>query len=80
MAEKLLHSAAAVGRGAIPDDDLPARHFAQQVCEERDHVVRVEGGSWLWQYSLPSGEMALMAERWSRVHHSRRIGVCPTGA
>jgi hypothetical protein len=43
MAEKLLNGAAAVDRRAIPDDDHPARHFAQQVFEERDHVVRVDG-------------------------------------
>jgi hypothetical protein len=37
-------------------------------------------GSWPWKDRWPSGEIALMAERWSRVHHARRIGVCPMGA
>jgi hypothetical protein len=43
LAEQLLHGAAAVDGGALPDDDHPARHFAPQVFETRDHIVRVEG-------------------------------------
>jgi alpha-galactosidase/6-phospho-beta-glucosidase family protein len=36
--------------------------------------------SWLWNYTFPAGEMAEMADKWSRVHHSRKMGVCPIGA
>ena len=38
------------------------------------------GCSWLWKYNLPSGETAEMADRWSRVQHSRKTGVWPMGA
>jgi len=31
--------------------------------------------AWQGNYSLPPGEMVLMAERWSRVHHSCRMDV-----
>jgi hypothetical protein len=58
----------------------PARHCTPQVCEKCDHVVSVEGVVLAVAGRLPSGEMALMAERWSRVHHSRRMGVWLTGA
>jgi hypothetical protein len=70
----------AVNRRAIPNDDHLAGHLPQQVLEKGHNVAGSSAWSWQWKYSVPSGEMALMAERCSRVHQSRKIGVCPTGA
>jgi hypothetical protein len=43
IGQELLDDAAAMHRGAIPNDAQPARHFAQQVFREGDHICRVEG-------------------------------------
>jgi hypothetical protein len=41
MHQELLNAMTAVNRGAIPDNDYPARHFTQQVFQEGDHIHRV---------------------------------------
>ena len=40
--QELFDGTAAMDRRAIPDDDHPASHLAQQVLEKPDHVVRVD--------------------------------------
>jgi hypothetical protein len=46
--EQLPDGVVAVNRRAIPDEHHPARDFAQQVLEKRDHVSESIGRSWLW--------------------------------
>jgi hypothetical protein len=43
VSEQLLHGAAAVAGGALPDADHPTRHVAPQVVETCAHVISVAG-------------------------------------
>jgi len=43
MRQELLDEMTAMNRGAIPNDDHSAGHFAEQVFQEGDHIGRVEG-------------------------------------
>jgi len=50
------------------------------VLEESHDVAGIKHMALAMEIQLASGEIALMAERWSRLHHSHRMGVCPIGA
>ena len=43
IGQKVPDDLTSMDRRAIPDDHDPARHFAQEVLEKRDDVVRVDG-------------------------------------
>jgi hypothetical protein len=71
---------ATVDPRSIPDDHHLAGQLAPQMLGNPTTSSELIARSWRRKYSLPSGEMALIAERWSQVHHSRTLGVWPTGA
>jgi transposase len=69
---------AATNRCPIPNDHYVAGHFAHEMLEKGDQIAEFMAQPWLRKYNLPSGEMAAIADSWSRVHHSCRMGVWPT--
>jgi hypothetical protein len=68
-------------RRAVPYEEQLAFYLAHEMLQEAHHIVSLEGALLLYHVELAfSRVMALIAERWSRLRCSLRMGVCPTGA
>jgi hypothetical protein len=75
--QKVLDRSSAMDRRSIPDEEQLARDLSQEVPQEADHVLTVEGALLLHhhqQLALHSDGadrvMALITERWSRLRCS----------
>ena len=71
---------AAMDARPVPQHQQPARDQPQQLAQEGHHIAPAQRPFLLMHGQRPSGVMAQITARWSRVHGARSTDVCPRHA